>query len=257
MTRSPIVLTASNIRKSFGTREVLAGVSLDARAGDVISILGGSGSGKSTFLRCLNLLEVPDSGEIKVGDVQAPLTRDRKGRTVIADHRAAARMRSQTAMVFQGFNLWAHMTVLENVIEAPLRVQKRDRAEVCATAEALLERVGMSAFANAYPQRLSGGQQQRVAIARALATNPKVILFDEPTSALDPERVRDVLALMRSIATEGCTMIVVTHEMAFAREVSTSVIHLANGVIESSGPPAHMFGPDASPAFRAFLSPAS
>ncbi len=253
---SPIVLTANNIRKTFNGREVLKGVSLEARAGDVIAILGGSGSGKSTFLRCLNLLEVPDDGEVMVGDFRAPLARNRKGRMVIADPRAAARMRGETAMVFQGFNLWPHMTVLENVMEAPLRVQRRDGAEVREKALALLERVGMAAFAGAYPKRLSGGQQQRVAIARALATNPKVILFDEPTSALDPERVRDVLALMRSIAREGCTMIVVTHEMAFARDVSTLVVHLADGVVESSGSPAHMFGLDASPAFRGFLAPA-
>ncbi|MEA1648507.1 ATP-binding cassette domain-containing protein [Nitrospirillum sp. BR 11164] len=254
---SPTVLTATNIRKSFGDREVLAGISLEAREGEVISILGGSGSGKSTFLRCLNLLEVPDEGQIAIGDVQAPLARDRHGRLVVSDGRAAARLRTQTAMVFQGFNLWPHLTVLQNVMEAPLRVHRRDRDEVMATARTLLERVGMAGFHAAYPKRLSGGQQQRVAIARALATNPKLVLFDEPTSALDPERVREVLALMRSLAEEGRTMIVVTHEMAFARDVSSRVVHLMNGRVESSGPPAHMFGPDASPAFRAFLSPAA
>lgn len=249
-----IALTATDIVKSFDGREVLKGVSLEARQGDVISILGGSGSGKSTLLRCLNLLEIPDSGRIVVDGLEAPLARDRRGRAIVTDSRAAARLRARTAMVFQGFNLWSHMTVLDNVMEAPRRVQRRDPAEVRDVAERLLARVGMADFAHSHPDRLSGGQRQRVAIARALATDPRVILFDEPTSALDPERVRDVLALMRSIAAEGTTMIVVTHEMAFARDVSTRVVHLADGRIESAGVPEAMFGASSSLAFRRFLA---
>ena len=249
-----IALTAHDIAKSFDGRAVLKGVSLEARQGDVISILGGSGSGKSTFLRCLNLLEIPDAGQIVVDGHVAPLGRDRRGRAVITDQKAAARLRGRTAMVFQSFNLWSHMSVLENVMEAPCRVQRRDAAEVRDVAHRLLERVGMAGFASSYPDRLSGGQRQRVAIARALATDPSVILFDEPTSALDPERVRDVLALMRAIAAEGTTMIVVTHEMAFARDVSTRVVHLAEGRVESMGTPAAMFGAEASAAFRRFLA---
>ncbi|MBY0302721.1 MULTISPECIES: amino acid ABC transporter ATP-binding protein [Alphaproteobacteria] len=249
-----IVLTAHDIAKSFDGREVLKGVSLEARRGDVISILGGSGSGKSTFLRCLNLLEIPDRGEIVVDGHSAPLGRDRRDRAIITDQKAAARLRGRTAMVFQGFNLWSHMSVLENVMEAPLRVQRRDPTEVRDLAYRLLDRVGMAGFAGSYPDRLSGGQRQRVAIARALATDPRVILFDEPTSALDPERVRDVLALMRGIASEGTTMIVVTHEMAFARDVSTHVLHLVDGKIDSMGPPAIMFGAEASASFRRFLA---
>ncbi len=249
-----IVLTAGNIRKSFGATEVLRGISLEARRGEVISILGGSGSGKSTFLRCLNLLETPDEGEIVVGEVQAPLRRDRRGRNGIADHRAAARLRAQTAMVFQSFNLWSHMTVLDNLIEAPMRVHRRGRAEATEQAHDLLLRVGMADYHAAWPKQLSGGQQQRVAIARALATNPLLMLFDEPTSALDPGRVREVLNLMRSLAEEGRTMIVVTHEMSFARDVSHRVIHIQNGLVESQGPADAMFSRDASSAFHRFLA---
>lgn len=249
-----IALTAHDIAKSFSGRDVLKGVSLEARQGDVIAILGGSGSGKSTFLRCLNLLEIPDRGDIVVDGHAAPLGRDRRGKAIITDQRAAAQLRGRTAMVFQGFNLWSHMSVLDNVMEAPRRVQRRDAREVRDVAHRLLDRVGMADFAASYPERLSGGQRQRVAIARALATDPRVILFDEPTSALDPERVRDVLALMRGIAAEGTTMIVVTHEMGFARDVASHVVHLANGRIESQGTPDEMFGAHASPAFRRFLA---
>lgn len=248
------VLRARGVTKSFAGRAVLRGIDLDAHRGEVITILGGSGSGKSTFLRCLNLLEMPDAGEIAIAGQAAPLALDRHGRARITDQAAMNALRARTAMVFQGFNLWSHMTVLDNVIAAPVHVHRRPRAEAVERAHGLLDRVGMGGFAGHYPRQLSGGQQQRVAIARALATDPDLMLFDEPTSALDPERVREVLDLMRGLAGEGRTMLIVTHEMAFARDVSSRVVHVRDGVIESAGPPAQMFGPDASPVFRAFLA---
>jgi ABC-type histidine transport system ATPase subunit len=248
------VLRARGITKSFGGRAVLRGIDLDAQRGDVVSILGGSGSGKSTFLRCLNLLELPDAGSIEIAGTAAPLDHDRKGQPRIGNPRSLNALRARTAMVFQNFNLWSHMTVLDNVVAAPVHVHGAPRAQAAERAQALLEKVGMAGFAGHWPRQLSGGQQQRVAIARALATDPDLMLFDEPTSALDPERVREVLDLMRALAGEGRTMLIVTHEMAFARDVSTRVVHVRDGVIESMGPPAQMFGPDASPAFRAFLA---
>ncbi|KUR74475.1 amino acid ABC transporter ATP-binding protein [Novosphingobium sp. FSW06-99] len=248
------VLRARGITKSFGGRAVLRGIDLDAQAGDVVSILGGSGSGKSTFLRCLNLLELPDAGRIEIAGTTAPLDHDRKGRPRIADPRALNALRAKTAMVFQNFNLWSHMSVLDNVIAAPVHVHGQPRGEAIERAHGLLDKVGMTGFAQHWPRQLSGGQQQRVAIARALATDPDLMLFDEPTSALDPERVREVLDLMRALAAEGRTMLIVTHEMAFARDVSSRVVHVRDGVIESMGPPDAMFGAGASPAFRAFLA---
>jgi ABC-type histidine transport system ATPase subunit len=248
------VLRARGITKSFGGRAVLKGIDLDAHRGDVVSILGGSGSGKSTFLRCLNLLELPDTGSIEIAGTLAPLAHDGKGHARIANPRALNALRARTAMVFQNFNLWSHMTVLDNITASPVHVHGTPRAEAVERAHGLLEKVGMAGFAAHWPRQLSGGQQQRVAIARALATDPDLMLFDEPTSALDPERVREVLDLMRALAGEGRTMLIVTHEMAFARDVSSRVVHVRDGVIESMGPPAMMFGPDASPAFRAFLS---
>jgi len=246
-------LRARGIIKRFGPREVLRGVDLDAQAGDVITILGGSGSGKSTFLRCCNLLELPDAGTISIAGTPAPLSHA-GGAPRVTDQRALGALRARTAMVFQNFNLWSHMRVIDNVIAAPVHVHGTPRAAAIERAHALLAKVGMAGFADHWPRQLSGGQQQRVAIARALATDPALMLFDEPTSALDPERVREVLDLMRALAEEGRTMLVVTHEMAFAREVSTRVVHLRDGVIESSGPPAQMFGADATAAFRAFLA---
>jgi ABC-type histidine transport system ATPase subunit len=253
---SPSVLSARGITKSFGGRAVLRGIDLDAQRGDVVTILGGSGSGKSTFLRCLNLLELPDAGTIEIAGTLAPLAHDRHGKARIANPKALNALRAKTAMVFQNFNLWSHMTVLDNVIAAPVHVHGVPRAQAVDRAHGLLEKVGMAGFAGHWPRQLSGGQQQRVAIARALATDPDLMLFDEPTSALDPERVREVLDLMRALAGEGRTMLIVTHEMAFARDVSSHVVHVRDGVIESVGPPSMMFGPDASPVFRAFLSPA-
>jgi len=246
-------IAARNLRKSFGRFEVLKGVSIEARDGDVVSILGASGSGKSTMLRCLNMLEVPDEGEVSVDGETIAMTRGRHG-VRPASRAQVDRIRGRVAMVFQGFNLWSHMTILENVIEAPVHVQKRPRAECVAEAEALLARVGIADKRHAYPAHLSGGQQQRAAIARALAQRPRVILFDEPTSALDPELVGEVLKVMRSLAEEGRTMLVVTHEMGFARDVSNRVMFLAKGVVEEEGTPAELFGAPRSPALRRFLA---
>ena len=245
-------LSVRDIRKSFGTHEVLRGISLEAKDGDVISLLGASGSGKSTFLRCINLLEIADAGEIRVDGEQIRMLR-KAGKNRPASQRQVDHIRSELGMVFQSFNLWSHMTILQNVIEGPVHVLKRPHAEAIAEAEALLEKVGIADKRHAYPAHLSGGQQQRAAIARALAMKPKVMLFDEPTSALDPELVGEVLRVMRALAEEGMTMLVVTHEMSFARNVSNRVVFMKEGLIECSGTPDDMFGSAASPAFRQFF----
>jgi octopine/nopaline transport system ATP-binding protein len=248
-----IAVDVRDLRKSFGALEVLKGVSLQAHEGDVISILGASGSGKSTMLRCINFLEVPDSGQIRITGEDIGLKKGRHGMEA-ADWHQIDRIRSRVAMVFQSFNLWSHMTVLENVIEAPVHVQKRPRAECVAEAEELLAKVGIADKRNQYPSHLSGGQQQRAAIARALAQRPQVMLFDEPTSALDPELVGEVLRVMRSLAEEGRTMLVVTHEMGFARDVSSRVMFLHKGMVEAEGPPAELFKASSSERFRQFIS---
>ena len=247
------IISVSGLRKSFGSLEVLRGISLEARSGDVISILGASGSGKSTMLRCLNLLEVPDAGQVTIDGDTVALRTTRRGPEP-ADRRQVERLRTRVAMVFQSFNLWSHMTVLQNVMEAPVYVQKRPRAECLAEAEALLAKVGIADKRHHYPAHLSGGQQQRAAIARALATRPRVMLFDEPTSALDPELVGEVLRVMRQLAAEGRTMLVVTHEMAFARDVSNRVVFLHAGQVEEEGEPAAMFAAPRSERFRQFIS---
>ena len=234
------VLEARNVTRAFRQGpidiEVLKGVTVQARAGDVISMIGSSGSGKSTFLRCLNLLEQPNSGRILVDGEELALTPDLRdkasGSLHASDVRQLQRLRSRVAMVFQHFNLWAHMTALENVTEAPQQVLGLGKAEALERAALYLNKVGVYHRKDAYPAHLSGGEQQRVAIARALAMEPKVMLFDEPTSALDPELVGEVLRVMRSVAEEGRTMIVVTHEMSFAREVSNHVVFLHKGQIE-------------------------
>jgi len=251
---SEIALSVKNIRKSFGQHEVLKGISVDAHQGDVISILGSSGSGKSTFLRCINLLETPDDGEIVVAGEKIEMRRHRNGHLEPANRRQVDRIRAELGMVFQSFNLWSHMTVLQNLIEGPVHVQGRPRAECIAEAEALLERVGLADRRNYYPSHMSGGQQQRAAIARALAMRPKVMLFDEPTSALDPELVGEVLRVMRSLAEEGRTMLVVTHEMGFARNVSNRVMFLHRGEVEADGTPDELFNDAKSERFRAFVS---
>jgi octopine/nopaline transport system ATP-binding protein len=246
-------VSVRQLRKSFGPLEVLKGVSLEAREGDVISVLGASGSGKSTMLRCINMLEVPDSGEIRIGGEEIRLRKGRHGMQP-ADRSQVDRIRTRVAMVFQSFNLWSHMTVLENVMEAPVHVQKRSKAECLAEAEEILAKVGIADKRNHYPAHLSGGQQQRAAIARALAQRPQVMLFDEPTSALDPELVGEVLRVMRSLAEEGRTMLVVTHEMGFAQDVSSRVVFLHKGVVEEEGPPAQVFGAPRSDRFKQFIS---
>jgi arginine/ornithine transport system ATP-binding protein len=247
-------LVAEGIHKRYGANEVLQGVSLRAQAGDVIALIGASGSGKSTFLRCLNLLESPNAGRIEVGGEELSLRPDRHGALQARDPAQLQRLRSQVAMVFQHFNLWAHLTALENVICAPMQVLGLSRAQAVERAEAYLQRVGVSHRKNAYPAHLSGGEQQRVAIARALAMEPRVMLFDEPTSALDPELVGEVLRVMRSVADEGRTMIVVTHEMGFAREVSRHLVFLHQGRIEEQGPPREVLAQPKSERLRAFLA---
>ncbi|MFL5210527.1 MAG: ABC transporter ATP-binding protein [Microvirga sp.] len=250
---APAAVAIRDLRKRFGPLEVLKGVSMSAADGEVISILGASGSGKSTMLRCINMLEVPDGGEVAIGGETIALEKDRRGRMRPADGGQVDRIRMKVAMVFQSFNLWSHMTVLENVVEAPVHVQKRPRAEAVAEAEALLAKVGIAEKRNHYPAHLSGGQQQRAAIARALAINPRVMLFDEPTSALDPELVGEVLKVIGDLAREGRTMVLVTHEMKFAREVATHVVYLYNGLVEEEGPPEAIFGAPKSERLKQFL----
>ena len=250
----PTQLVADSIFKKFGTNEVLKGVSLTADQGDVISMIGSSGSGKSTFLRCLNLLEQPNSGRIVLSGEELVLVPDKNGLLKAADTSQLQRLRTQVAMVFQHFNLWAHLTALQNVAEAPLHVLQLGKAEALERAERYLHKVGVHHRKDAYPAHMSGGEQQRVAIARALAMEPKVMLFDEPTSALDPELVGEVLRVMRAVAEEGRTMIVVTHEMGFAREVSNHVVFLHKGQIEEQGAPRDILQSPRSERLRAFLS---
>ena len=242
------------LRKSFGDHEVLKGINLAAAQGEVVSILGSSGSGKSTMLRCINLLEIPTAGEVWVGNERIELVTDKKGVSRPADPKKVQAIRARVSMVFQSFNLWSHKTVLENVVEAPIHVQKRDRAEVMEEARALLDKVGIADKHDFYPSHLSGGQQQRAAIARALAMHPDVLLFDEPTSALDPELVGEVLRVMRALADEGRTMLVVTHEMSFARDVSNRVVFLHQGVIDCEGAPQDLFNGGGSERFAQFAS---
>ncbi len=251
---APVALKVENLRKNFGQVEVLKGISLEAREGEVISILGSSGSGKSTLLRCINLLETPTSGTVTISGETIKMAQNSKGESYPTDKKQVSRIRSELGMVFQSFNLWSHKTILENVIEAPIYVQGRNRAEVIEEAEALLAKVGIADKRNYYPSHMSGGQQQRAAIARALAMKPKVMLFDEPTSALDPELVGEVLRVMRGLAEEGRTMLVVTHEMGFARDVSNRVIFVHQGQVEEDGAPSDVFTNSKSERFRKFIS---
>jgi ABC-type histidine transport system ATPase subunit len=248
------IVAVEGLHKQFGQQTVLDGVSFSARVGDVVTLIGASGSGKSTLLRCLNMLEVPSRGRVLISGEEIALKTNRRGVTVPANARQVDRIRTRLGMVFQNFNLWPHMTVLENIIEVPQRVLRQPRAEAVANAERLLEKVGLADKRHAYPGFLSGGQQQRVAIARALATKPVVMLFDEPTSALDPELVGEVLKVIRDLADEGCTMILVTHEMAFAREVSSQILFLHQGRIEEAGPPEQVFVSPASERCRQFVN---
>jgi octopine/nopaline transport system ATP-binding protein len=247
-------VVVDDLHKSFGPLEVLKGVSLTAKQGDVVSMIGASGSGKSTFLRCINFLEMPTKGRITVSGEEISLKPGRDGNLHPSDKRQLERIRTHLGMVFQSFNLWQHMTVLQNVIEAPVHVLGIPKAEAIARAEALLNKVGLFDKRDQYPAFLSGGQQQRAAIARALAMEPKVMLFDEPTSALDPELVGEVLRVIRDLANEGRTMLLVTHEMKFARDVSSHVIYLHKGVIEEEGPPTQVFGQPTSERCKQFVS---
>ncbi|SFE43695.1 amino acid ABC transporter ATP-binding protein, PAAT family [Actinacidiphila alni] len=241
------------LRKSFGGHLVLDGIDLDVREGEVTVLLGPSGSGKSTLLRCVNHLERPDAGFVELGG-EIVGYRPGRGRLHELRARSLTRQRAQVGMVFQQFNLFPHLTVLENITEAPVAVRGVPRKEAAARARTLLERVGLAGRENSYPRQMSGGQQQRVAIARALAMEPRLLLFDEPTSALDPELVGDVLAVMRDLAVSGMTMIVVTHEIGFAREVADTVAFLDGGRIIESGTPADVLADPRHPRARAFLS---
>ena len=248
------ILDVQNIHKHFGQLEVLRGISLTANAGDVISVIGSSGSGKSTFLRCINLLEMPDQGSVSLRGKAIALKENGKGVRIATDAKQVQELRTKVGMVFQQFNLWAHLTILENVMEAPVRVLGVSKTEAHDLAMTYLEQVGIADKADSYPAFLSGGQQQRVAIARSLAMQPDAILFDEPTSALDPELVGEVLGVMRKLAEDGMTMVVVTHEMAFARDVSNRAVFLHEGLIEEQGNPTDLFGSPQSERLQQFLS---
>jgi ABC-type histidine transport system ATPase subunit len=254
MNISQHAISVEQLHKSFGANEVLKGIDLTADRGEVISVLGSSGSGKSTLLRCMNLLEIPNSGIIRVTGEEVLMKVTRKGENLPADMKQVERIRSKLAMVFQQFNLWAHMTILDNVMEAPIHVLKQNRAEVRERAVQYLNKVGIGDKLDAYPIHLSGGQQQRAAIARALCIEPEVMLFDEPTSALDPELVGEVLQVMRDLADEGRTMIVVTHEMGFAREVSSRTIFLEQGLIIENGTSQEVFDSPKTERFKTFIA---
>lgn len=248
------LLTVRGLTKSFGANTVLRGIDLDVRRGDVLVLIGASGSGKTTALRCLNGLETADSGTIGFGsDLRIDLGPITSKRGATGPSSRLAPLRDRSAMVFQHYDLFPHRTVIENVIEGPVIVQGRDRTEVVAEAETLLARVGLFEKRDSYPVELSGGQQQRVGIVRALALRPQVLLFDEPTSALDPELVGDVLRLMKELAAEGWTMIVVTHELEFAREVATEIAFVDDGVILERGDPQSLLRDPQNPRTRQFL----
>jgi ABC-type histidine transport system ATPase subunit len=254
MAQATPALEIRDLHKRYGELDVLKGISLSAHDGAVISILGSSGSGKSTLLRCINLLENPHQGQILIAGEELKLKPTRKGELIAADNRQINRLRSEIGFVFQNFNLWPHMTVLDNITEAPRRVLGQSKAEATEVAEALLAKVGIADKRHAYPAQLSGGQQQRAAIARTLAMQPKVILFDEPTSALDPEMVQEVLNVIRGLAEEGRTMLMVTHEMNFARQVSSEVVFLHQGLVEEQGSPEQVFNDPRSARCKQFMS---
>ncbi|ANY05156.1 amino acid ABC transporter ATP-binding protein [Pseudonocardia sp. HH130630-07] len=240
------LLTVQGVRKAFGTLEVLEDIAFDVPAGTVTAVIGPSGSGKTTVLRTLNALDRADAGVIGIGDVSIDF-----GEPV--ERAALARFRAQSAMVFQSHNLFPHKTVLQNVIEGPVVVQKRAKAEAIEDARSLLTQVGLAEKADQYPYQLSGGQQQRVGIARALALRPELMLFDEPTSALDPELVGDVLRVIKDLAAEGWTMVIVTHEIRFAQQVADQVLFIEGGVVLESGPPGQVLGAPSQPRTRQFL----
>ena len=253
MTDNNYTLIAENIHKSFGNLKVLRGLTLKASKGDVVSIIGSSGSGKSTFLRCINFLETPDNGRVILDGEEVIVDKNKKGSRII-DTKQIQRLRSQLGMVFQGFNLWSHMSVLQNVMEGPIQVLNLTHEEAEFRAMKYLKKVGIDDKISFYPSQLSGGQQQRVAIARALAMEPKALLFDEPTSALDPELVGEVLRVMKDLAEEGRTMIVVTHEMGFVKEVSDRIMFIHQGQVEEEGTPSQVFENANSERCRDFLA---
>lgn len=244
-------IKATNIWKKFNNLEVLKGIDLEVNEGEVVAVIGPSGGGKSTLLRCLNKLETIDKGSITIDGEE--LCRETSGGTEYVKNNDVRRIACKMGMVFQQFNLFPHMTVLENLIEAPVNVQKRDKAEVINEAEVLLAKVGLSEKRDVYPRKLSGGQQQRVAIARALAMKPAIMLFDEPTSSLDPELTGEVLRTMRELADEKMTMVVVTHEMGFAREVATKVVFMADGHVQEQGSPEEIFVNPKNERLKSFL----
>ncbi len=249
----PPVIEITGLHKSFGDLEVLRGVDLTAHAGDVVSLIGSSGSGKSTLLRCLNLLEDSQQGEIIFEGEPVTWRGSGPGRHP-ADREQVRRIRTNLSMVFQQFNLWSHLTILQNVMEAPVTVLGQPKAEVEDRARAYLDKVGIGEKCDAWPAQLSGGQQQRAAIARALCMEPRALLFDEPTSALDPELEQEVVRVIRALAEEGRTMILVTHDMRMARDLSTRTIFLHQGRVEEEGPPDHLFGAPKSARLKQFLS---
>lgn len=244
-------IKATNIWKKFNNLEVLKGIDLEVNEGEVVAVIGPSGGGKSTLLRCLNKMETIDKGSITIDGEE--LCRETSGGTEYVKNNDVRRIACKMGMVFQQFNLFPHMTVLENLIEAPVNVQKRDKAEVIKEAEVLLAKVGLSEKRDVYPRKLSGGQQQRVAIARALAMKPAIMLFDEPTSSLDPELTGEVLRTMRELADEKMTMVVVTHEMGFAREVATKVVFMADGHVQEQGSPEEIFVNPKNERLKSFL----
>ena len=250
---APIV-KAEAVEKSFGRHRVLKQVSLEVQRGEVVCVIGPSGSGKTTFLRCINHLERIDGGRIEVNGHLIGYRTKPDGSLVEDNERSIARQRTEIGFVFQRFNLWPHKTALQNIVEAPIRVRKVPTAEAVAQGEALLARVGLADKRDAYPGKLSGGQQQRVAIARALAMRPALMLFDEPTSALDPEMIGEVLEVMKELATEGMTMVVVSHEMGFAREAADRIVMMDDGVIVEEAPPAEFFASPREARTRQFLS---
>jgi polar amino acid transport system ATP-binding protein len=249
----PPVIEITGLHKSFGDLEVLRGVDLTAHAGDVVSLIGSSGSGKSTLLRCLNLLEDSQQGDIIFEGEPVTWRGSGPGRHP-ADREQVRRIRTNLSMVFQQFNLWSHLTILQNVMEAPVTVLGQPKAEVEDRARAYLDKVGIGEKCDAWPAQLSGGQQQRAAIARALCMEPRALLFDEPTSALDPELEQEVVRVIRALAEEGRTMILVTHDMRMARDLSTRTIFLHQGRVEEEGPPDHLFGAPKSARLKQFLS---
>lgn len=248
------VIHIENLNKYYGDKQALSDINLTVDKGEVVTLIGPSGSGKSTLLRCINFLEVPTEGNVIINNKQVSFKLNRANQLTYRSKKKISKLREDVGMVFQHFNLWKHRSVLENIIEGPIQVKKWDKSKARAKAEELLNKVGLIDKIDAHPSNLSGGQQQRIAIARALAMEPQVMLFDEATSALDPEMVNEVLQIMNDLAHSGMTMVIVTHEMEFARKVSDRVIFMENGSIVEQGPPDYIFGKDMNPRITKFLN---